>query len=81
MTPDEIVEAIVRLFVAAEVAEAAKIAEAAIRPWAREMVESETGYLLVEAGRAIMCLRCGAVSHNPTDVEQHYCGACHVFHQ
>lgn len=26
------------------------------------------------------CLNCGRVSYNPHDVEQRYCGACHVFH-
>lgn len=25
------------------------------------------------------CPRCGATSHNPTDVEEGYCGACHDF--
>jgi len=25
------------------------------------------------------CPFCGAVSHNPNDLEQHYCGRCHVF--
>ena len=26
---------------------------------------------------AFRCPCCGIVSHNPTDVEQGYCGACH----
>ncbi len=25
------------------------------------------------------CPFCGHISHNPNDVEQWYCGACHVF--
>lgn len=29
---------------------------------------------------SITCPRCGATSHNPEDVRQHYCGACHQFH-
>lgn len=28
----------------------------------------------------ITCLRCKATSYNPNDVEQHYCGRCHVHH-
>lgn len=27
----------------------------------------------------IKCLGCGAVSYNRSDVEQHYCGRCHIF--
>jgi hypothetical protein len=29
---------------------------------------------------AILCLTCGAVSHNRNDIEQRYCGRCHRFH-
>jgi hypothetical protein len=29
---------------------------------------------------AIICLLCHAVSYNLNDVERHYCGACHLFH-
>lgn len=28
----------------------------------------------------IKCLLCGLMSNNPHDVENKYCGACHVFH-
>lgn len=31
----------------------------------------------VTARLGIRCLACGAVSWNPHDVEQRYCGACH----
>jgi hypothetical protein len=31
-------------------------------------------------GDAICCPMCGRVSHSPADVEQRYCGACHLFH-
>ncbi len=31
--------------------------------------------------RAIVCLRCGAVSYNPHDVQARYCGRCHVLHE
>src|SRR5258708_31588843 len=26
-----------------------------------------------------VCPRCGASSHNPHDIEERYCGACHTF--
>lgn len=25
------------------------------------------------------CPRCGAISHNPNDLRERYCGACHKF--
>lgn len=28
---------------------------------------------------AFTCPRCGAVSHNPHDIEHRYCARCHVF--
>jgi len=28
----------------------------------------------------IRCSRCGMGSYNPKDIEQKYCGNCHVFH-
>lgn len=31
--------------------------------------------------KAIECLRCGMVSHNPNDIDQKYCGNCHKFHE
>jgi hypothetical protein len=31
-------------------------------------------------GNSITCLKCGMRSYNHHDVEQHYCGHCHVFH-
>jgi hypothetical protein len=30
---------------------------------------------------AIRCQRCQAISFNPNDVRERYCGACHVFHE
>jgi hypothetical protein len=29
---------------------------------------------------AIGCFMCGSVSWNPNDVNAHYCGNCHMFH-
>ena len=46
---------------------------------AQDILASGTPYLEVADGKAIMCLRCGMVSYNPHDVEQRYCGACHLF--
>ena len=37
-------------------------------------------YEILDGGRAIKCLKCGMVSHNPNDVEKRYCGMCHNFH-
>lgn len=31
-------------------------------------------------GKSITCLRCQRTSYNQNDVDNHYCGACHVFH-
>jgi hypothetical protein len=28
---------------------------------------------------AFRCPRCGAVSYNPNDIRENYCGRCHVF--
>ena|ERR1051326_7403038 len=36
-------------------------------------------YRLLNEGRVIECLRCGAISHNPSDVANLYCGRCHCF--
>lgn len=33
-----------------------------------------------EDGKSIKCLRCRRTSHNQNDVDKHYCGCCHVFH-
>ena len=37
-------------------------------------------YVIAPDGASITCGRCGATSHNPEDVAQHYCGECHRFH-
>lgn len=31
-------------------------------------------------GKSITCRRCKMTSHSHRDVEHHYCGNCHVFH-
>ena len=33
-------------------------------------------YVLLEQGKAIMCLKCGMESHNVNDVQQRFCGNC-----
>lgn len=35
---------------------------------------------MIEQQPYIVCPKCGMVSHNPNDVRERYCGACHVFH-
>jgi hypothetical protein len=34
---------------------------------------------IIDGGRAIRFSPCGIVSHNPNDVRERYCGACHEF--
>jgi hypothetical protein len=81
-TPEEIAEAIARqLFADAGVAfntEGTWAERIALRI-ARDIVASGAHYIVVNAGAAIMCLRCGCVSHNASDIAQRYCGACHEF--
>lgn len=38
-------------------------------------------YAIIEVGtaRGIWCGRCQRVSFNPRDVDEKYCGVCHVF--
>jgi len=43
--------------------------------------ENDESYEILDEGRAIKCLICGMVSHNPNDVAQRYCGKCHRFHE
>jgi hypothetical protein len=40
-----------------------------------------TTYLIVDDGRAIVCLICDRKSWNTNDVEKKYCGYCKVFHE
>jgi hypothetical protein len=37
-------------------------------------------YEITAAGKAIRCLICGAISYHPKDIEERYCGRCHIFH-
>lgn len=37
-------------------------------------------YTIAADNRSITCLRCRMTSYNLNDIEQHYCGHCHVFH-
>jgi hypothetical protein len=36
---------------------------------------------ILEDGKAIKCRNCNLTSHNQNDVENRYCGHCHVFHE
>jgi hypothetical protein len=36
---------------------------------------------ILEDGKAIKCRKCNLTSHNKNDVENRYCGHCHVFHE
>lgn len=37
-------------------------------------------YWIGPDGKSITCITCGMTSANPHDIEQRYCGHCHVFH-
>jgi len=37
-------------------------------------------HLVPDGPDAFTCLLCHRTSHNQGDVEHHYCGSCHVFH-
>jgi|SRR5262245_1165668 len=37
-------------------------------------------YKISPDGGAITCLICQRTSYHPKDVQQKYCGACHIFH-
>lgn len=41
------------------------------------MIETFT---VAEDGKSITCKRCKKISYNYKDIEHHYCGYCHVFH-
>jgi len=46
------------------------------------ILNAQRGYVLrgTAEGDSITCLGCGFTSHSAKDVEQRYCGHCHVFH-
>ncbi len=37
-------------------------------------------FTLSEDGQSITCKRCKRTSHNPNDVDHHYCGHCQAYH-
>jgi hypothetical protein len=37
-------------------------------------------FQILEDGKAIKCCRCGNISHNQEDVQNHFCGRCHASH-
>lgn len=43
-------------------------------PWPGYLLTTRDGY------DTITCLACGRTSANKHDIEQRYCGHCHVFH-
>jgi ribosomal protein L37E len=45
-----------------------------------EMVKETRHFIEPGALASITCPRCGATSYNRNDIEQRYCGACHLFH-
>jgi hypothetical protein len=59
------------------------IEQALVRMFTSMIVRDLRAELTAEADAAarpsFACPRCGAVSYNPNDVLERYCGACHVF--
>jgi hypothetical protein len=51
------------------------------RPQARPRLTYRLIGDALQSPRAIQCLVCGRVSHNPNDVAEKYCGYCRVFHE
>jgi hypothetical protein len=48
----------------------------------REVTDKyRTYYDKQEKRECILCLKCGALSYHPQDVNYLYCGNCHKFHQ
>lgn len=45
------------------------------------MAEEGVRYWISPGGDSITCTKCRMTSRNPSDVEQRYCGKCHVFHR
>ena len=46
-----------------------------------EMVDRTEHILPAGTLPSITCPRCGATSYNRHDIEQEYCGSCHLFHE
>lgn len=38
-------------------------------------------YTIAADGKSITCKRCKRTSYHPRDIEERYCGSCHVFHE
>jgi hypothetical protein len=45
----------------------------------RILIET-VSYAVSFDGKAIFCRMCGNASHNQNDIENRYCGHCHLFH-
>ena len=39
-----------------------------------------TTFEIAADGQSITCKLCATTSHSQRDVEHHYCGRCHIFH-
>jgi len=65
------------------IVEAIEIDEGAVRTHAVGSMQSlgpPSTYAPVDEGRALLCLVCGQVSYDPTEVALKYCGVCRKFH-
>ena len=77
---EEIVEAVIRQMLKEAGKAASSKAAAMARGPARDIVATGVKYILVEHGKGILCLTCGRISLSPNDVQQRYCGNCHMSH-
>lgn len=48
-------------------------------------VKTQKGYVFTKHHRSeqvgIKCLQCNLTSYNPNDIQNLYCGCCHIFHE
>jgi len=44
------------------------------------LAEEGVRYWISPGGDSITCAECRLTGNNPNDVQQHYCGFCHMFH-
>lgn len=61
-------------------AEFLSVLQAVYRGRAQEQLYEAPTYVLLEESKAIACLKCGMISHNPQDIAHKYCNHCHIFH-
>jgi len=51
------------------------------RDVAKELADGLSDESIILRHPSIICPRCGLRSYHPRDIEEHYCGRCHDFHE